>query len=175
MRGRMIAAGALALALLAPAAVGASTIVPGQAGRYDADNNGIPDEGVVVTGKYTSTYAYDQNGDWYWDLGDGRVQGTVGSVDDLDQDTLDVCDYQVQYRGSFENTPFLDTGWIKNNIVCRGYSGTATYNSVIVHRSDPRFKGHEYGPGWGPDWEYFVDTWSGVGNVANPHHPWSQI
>lgn len=170
MRRKHIAAAALTFALLATAtAAGAGTVVPGQATRSDADSNGYPDAGVVVTGKYTAVYAYDVNGDWYWDLGDGRVLGTVGSVGELDPATLDVCDYQIQYRGTFENDPFLDSGWIKNNIVCRGYSGTGAFNSVIVHRTDPRFLDTGYGPGWGPDWEYFVDTWSGYGNVANPY------
>jgi hypothetical protein len=58
-----------------------STRVPGHA-RYDADGNGVPDAGVYVNGHYTSLYAYDDKGDWFWDLGDGRIQGTSPSVDD---------------------------------------------------------------------------------------------
>lgn len=146
-----------------------STIVPGQQGRYDSDDNGIPDEGAVVTGKYESVYVYDANGDWYWDLGDGRVQGTVDSIDDLDQTTLTVCDYQVQYRGSFDNDPFLDSGWIKNNIKCSGYDGTSTHNYVIVHETDPRYTGNPDWAIWGT-WEYHVLTESGQGNLVRPSH-----
>lgn len=151
-----------------PAAAG-STIVPGHQDRYDADDNGFPDEGEVVTGKYESVYAYDANGDYYWDLGDGREQGTVDSIDELDQDTLTVCDYQVQYRGSFENDPFLDSGWIKNNINCSGYDGTSTYNYVIVHETDPRYTGNSDWAIWG-NWEYHVLTESGHGNLVRPSH-----
>lgn len=136
----------------------------------DEDGNGIPDEGEVVTGTYKSVYAYDANGDWYWDLGDGRIQGTVGSISELDQATLTVCDYKVQYRGKFENDPFLDSGWIKNNINCKGYDDNGNYNYVIVHETDPRYTGD--GPEiWGT-WEYHVDVESGVGNkLAGPRTP----
>lgn len=156
------------VALLAGAfpAAADSTIVPGQQGRYDADHNGIPDEDVVVTGKYESVYAYDAN-DWYWDLGDGRVDGTVDSIEDLDQTTLTVCDYQVQYRGTFENDPFLDSGWIKNNINCSGYDDNGTYNYVIVHETDPRYRGNPDWAIWGT-WEYHVQTVSGQGNLVRP-------
>lgn len=151
-----------------PAAAG-STIVPGQQDRYDSDNNGFPDEGAIVTGKYESVYAYDADGDWYWDLGDGRIQGTVDTIDDLDQSTLTVCDYQVQYRGSFENDPFLDKGWIKNNINCSGYDDNGTYNYVIVHQTDPRYTGNPQWEIWGT-WEYHVLTTSGQGNLVRPSH-----
>lgn len=73
-----------------------------------------------------------------WDLGDGRVYGTVGSIDELDQATLTVCDYQVQYRGTFGNDPFVDSGWIENNIHCSGDAGNSTYNYLIVHETEPR-------------------------------------
>jgi|GEM_PF-3284790 len=75
------------------------TTVPGHSSpRYDQDGNGFPDAGVYVNGHYTSVYAYDANGDYYWDLGDGRVLGTVNSIDELDQATLTTCDYVVNYR-----------------------------------------------------------------------------
>lgn len=65
MRRKLIAAAAPTFALLATAtAAGAGTVVPGQAARSDADSNGYPDAGVVVTGKYTAVYASDANGDW---------------------------------------------------------------------------------------------------------------
>jgi len=153
----------------------AGTIVPGlqrqlDSGKLDADNNGITDEGVTVTGKYKSLYAYDAGGDWYWNLGDGREQGTVEAVDDLDQATLSTCDYQVQYRGSFENNPFLDNGWIKNDITCKGFDGTSTYNYLIVHETDRRYEGNPANAIWGT-WEYHVNTQSHFGNLARPETP----
>lgn len=157
----------IALVAVALPAAG-STVVPGQQDRYDANDNGSPDEGAVVTGKYESVYAYDAN-DFYWDLGDGRVQGTVDTIDDLDQETLTVCDYQVQYRGSFDDDPFLDSGWIKNNINCSGYDDNGTYNYVIVHETDPRYTGNPDWEIWGT-WEYHVYTTSGQGNLVRPSH-----
>lgn len=159
---------ATAVIAILPATLGsAGTIVPGFADRYDKDNNGYPDEGVTVVGKYTSVYAYDDTGNWYWDLGDGRVQGTVGSVDDLDNETLTVCDYQVQYRANFENNPYMDSGWITNNINCSGYDDNGNYNYLIVHETDPRYTGNPDWAIWGT-WEYHVLTESGVGNLTGP-------
>ena len=157
----------LFLVLAGPAAAG--TIVPGH-DRYDADGNGYPDEGVTVNGKYTALYAYDESGDWYWDLGDGRVYGTVGSVDDLDQGTLTTCDYQVIYRGNFENDPFLDSGWIINNVNCSGYDDNGTYSYLIVHETDPRYDGDPAWAIWG-SWEYQTLVVSGVGNLVRPMTP----
>lgn len=160
-----LAAMTVVLALTVPAQA-VSTAVPGhQNGRYDQDNNDYPDEGVTVTGKYESVYAYDAVGDWYWDLGDGRIQGSVSSVDDLDPATLTVCLYQVQYRANFENDPFLDSGWIMNNINCSGYDDEGTYHYLIVHESDPRYTGNPDWAIWG-DWEYHVLTQSGEGNLV---------
>jgi hypothetical protein len=152
----------------------ASTVVPGQqkkidSGKIDADSNGIPDIGVTVNGKYTSVYAYDEAGDWYWDLGDGRIQGTVGSVDELDSNTLTTCNYQVQYRGNFENDPFMDSGWIMNNINCSGYDDNGNYNYLIVHETDPRYRGNPDWSVWGT-WEYHVLTESGKGNLTRPQN-----
>lgn len=163
--------GFLALAAI----VSAGTIVPGHQkkidkGFTDADTNGYPDAGVTVNGKYTSLYAYDANGDWYWDLGDGRVQGTVSSLAQLDQSTLTRCNYQVQYRGKFENDPFLNSGWIINNINCSGYDDDNQYNYLIVHSSDPRYTGNPDWAIWG-DWEFHVLTVSGFGNLARPETP----
>lgn len=142
-----------------------ATTVPGhQNSRYDSDANGYPDAGVTVTGVYTSVYAYDA-ADWYWDLGDGRVQGSVGSVDELDDATLTVCNYQIQYRGTFENNPFMDSGWIKNNINCRGQDNGA-FNYLIVHQTDPRYTGNPDWSVWGT-WEFHVLTESGKGNVVH--------
>lgn len=136
----------------------------------DEDDNGIPDEGEVVTGAYKSLYAYDANGDIYFDLGDGRVQGTVSSVSELDQETLTTCDYKNQYRGTFENDPFLDSGWVKNNINCKGYDDNGNYNYTIVHNTDTRYTG-ERTVAFGGDWEYHVYTVGGQGNVVRPENP----
>jgi hypothetical protein len=153
----------------------AGTMVPGHqkqvdSGKLDQDGNGIPDEGVVVNGKYTSLYAYDAEGGWYWDLGDGRVQGTVSGVEELDSETLTQCDYQVEYRGTFDNNPFMDSGWIINNINCNGYNDNNKYNYLIVHESDPRYRGISENSIWGT-WEYKALTQSGMGNLARPQTP----
>lgn len=125
---------------------------------------------MTTNGKYTSLYADDANGGWYWDLGDGRVYGNVGSVDDLDQATLTVCDYQVQYRGNFENDPYLDSGWMINNINCKGYDDNGSYNYLIVHQTDPRYDGNPDWAIWGT-WEYQILTVSGFGNLVRPMTP----
>ncbi len=133
----------------------------------DADGNEIPDEGVYVTGKYTSLYAYDDNGDSYWDLGDGREQGTVGSVEELDQETLTTCTYVNVYRADFGNDPFMDEGWIRNNIRCSGFDDQGTYSYLIVSEEDPRYTGNPDHAIWGT-WEYHVYTVSGSGNLVRP-------
>ena len=135
------------------------TAVPGHCDR----------DGTVV-GHYTSVYAYDANGDYYWDLGDGRVQGTVSSIDDLDQATLTVCDYVNNYRGDFGGDEFLNNGWIQNHINCSGYDDNNTYNYLIVHESDPRYEGNPDWAIWG-NWEYHVLTISGYGNLVRPEVP----
>lgn len=162
----LCAAALLALAL--PAGAGAATTVPGQTGgRVDADENGYPDVGVVVTGHYTSLYAEDASGDWYWDLGDGRIYTHgVESIEELDPATLTTCDYVVNYRGTFENDPYMDTGWIMNNIRCHGYE-SAVYHYLIVNESDPRYRGNPEYAVWG-NWEYHVLTESGTGNLIRP-------
>ena len=149
---------AMMAAVIVPAAVDAQTTVPGHENRDG-----------VVTGRYNSVYAYDASGDYYWDLGDGRVQGTVGSIDQLDADTLTTCDYKNHYRGDFGDDPFMDNGWIMNNIRCHGYDGNSTYTYLIVHRSDPRFDGNGSDTGWGPDWEYQVLTVGGHDHTNGDH------
>lgn len=144
-----------------------TTVVPGMCGdRFDSDGNGIPDAGVKVNGHYTSVYAYDANGLFYWDLGDGRVQGNVGSIDELDASTLTVCDYVNNYRADFGNDPFMDSGWIQNHIRCSGYDDNGTYNYLIVSQSDPRYTGNPDWAVWGT-WEYHVLTVSGEGNLVD--------
>lgn len=169
MRSRLItilAVVAMVVMALAPVA-GAGTRVPGHdSPRYDQDDNGYPDAGVYVNGHYTSVYAYDDNGDYYWDLGDGRIFG-VDSIDDLDQATLTVCDYVINYRADFGNDPFMDAGWIQNIISCHGYDDNGHYNYFIVHETDPRYRGNPDWAIWGT-WEYHGLTISGEGNLVRP-------
>lgn len=144
------------------------TVVPGhQRSSLDQNNNGYPDLNVSVNGHYTSIYAYDANDDYYWDLGDGRVQGTVESVGDLDQATLTTCYYVVNYRGRFEDNPYLDSGWIQNHINCSGYDDNGEYNYLIVSDRDPRYTGNPDWSIWG-NWEYQTLTESKSGNLARP-------
>jgi hypothetical protein len=145
------------------------TVVPGQCNKSDADNNGYPDAGVYVVGHYTSVYAYDNNGQWYWDLGDGRIQGTVGSVGALDQATLTQCDYEVNYRADFGNDPYMNDGWIINNIKCRGFDDNNHYHYLIVSSNDPRYTGNPAWAVWG-NWEYHVDVEGHSGNLVRPDH-----
>lgn len=146
--------------------VSAETKVRGhQSARYDQDGNGIPDAGVKVNGHYTSVYAYDASGDWYWDLGDGRIQGTVSAIDALDPATLTRCDYVINYRADFGNDPFMDEGWIQNHINCAGFDDNGQYNYLIVSSTDPRYTGNPAWAVWGT-WEYHVLTQSGDGNLV---------
>lgn len=162
----VVAATLLSIAVVAASASARPTTVPGHTGsRTDADGNGISDAGVFVNGHYTSVYAYDENGQWYWDLGDGRVMGTVNSVEALDDDTLTVCDYVNNYRADFGNDPYMNTGWIQNHINCSGFDDNGMYNYLIVHKDDPRYTGNPDWALWG-DWEYHVLTQSGDGNLV---------
>ena len=151
------------------ATAGDPTPVPGQRRRADADGNGYPDSGVIVTGTYESLYAEDAGGDWWWDLGDGRILGSVSSLAELDASTVTRCDYRISYRGDFGNTPSLDSGWLNNSIRCHG-STRSTSHYLIVHRTDPRYTGNPEWAVWG-DWEYRVLTESGSGNLVRPYHP----
>ena len=132
MRSRTVSVSVVLAVLFSLAALTiAQTTVPGHQGR----------DGKVV-GHYTSYYAEDGNGDYYWDLGDGRERGTVDSPDELDETSLVECDYQVVYRGDFGEDPFLNEGWTINNIVCKG----------------PRGEGAEtfhYRDNWGGDYPQF--------------------
>lgn len=143
--------------------------IPGQStSRQDADGNGSPDAGVIVTGHYNEWYSYDANGDYYWDRNFGKVLGTVGSVEELDQATATTCTYQVNFRGDFQNDPYQDNGWISNQILCKGYeAGAFTYQ--IVHKTSPRYTGLGT-PIWG-DWEQQVTTVSGSGNIERVPEP----
>lgn len=164
---RLILTAAIASLLMPAAALAAKN----GTSKTDADGNGYADAGVVVTKHWTSLYAYDASDDWYWDLGDGRVYGTVGSVADLDSATLSRCDYSNNSRGSFDNTPYQDTGWISNSITCRGYDGHGHWTYLMVHDDDPRFSGdaaRSDALGWGPSWEYKILTESGSGNLFKP-------
>lgn len=160
--------GIVLFVLLVAGTANAATTVPGHSkDRQDGDDNGYADEGVKVNGHYTSLYAYDAVGDYYWDLGDGRVRGTVDSVDELEDSTLTTCDYVVNYRGTFDNDPFMDSGWIQNHINCSGYDDNGKYNYLIVHETDPRYRGNPDWLIWGT-WEYHVLTESGSGNLVRP-------
>lgn len=130
--------------------------------RQDQDGNGIGDAGVQVICAYTSIYAEDGNGDWYWDLGDGRIYGTVGSIDELDPETVVACYYQVNTRGDFGNDPYMDSGVIMNEIHCS--DGTA-YTYFIVSQDNPLYTGNPDWAIWGT-WEYHVLVESGSGNLV---------
>lgn len=81
------------------------------------------------------------------------------------------CEYVVNYRGDFGNTPYLDSGWITNSISCPD----GHYNYLIVHQSDPRYTGDPNLAEW-ETWEYHVLTESGSGNLAQTfyfHHPYN--
>lgn len=130
------AAAAAALGLVAPASTAVANDVPGQSSsRVDTDSNGYPDAGVVVTGMFTDTRVYGET----------------------------TCDYIVHYRGTFENNPYQDTGWISNNIMCTGGEDAGVFTYLIVHETDPRFTGTGT-PIWGT-WEIQVETASGEGNL----------
>jgi hypothetical protein len=47
-------------------------------------------------------------------------------------------DYKVNFRGDFGGDPYLDNGWITNNIV--GDDGSAAVY-LFVHETDPRYSG----------------------------------
>lgn len=117
------------LAMALPASAGSE-----KSNFKDADDNGIPDVGEVVTGVYTFSD--------------------------------DSCDYTVQYRGAFENDPYLNSGWIKNVIKC----DSGNYMYTFVHESDPRYDGDPDREIWGT-WEWHSYVVSGSGQLANPMHP----
>lgn len=150
--------GATAIAALG---LGGASTVGAQPGGGNDGNNG---NGSKETGVYKATYAYDQAGDWYQYNGSNRGLeiGTVDSIDELDQDTLTTCYYKVQYQGDFGDDPYLDMGWIRNNIVCKGYEPD-NQNVLYVSEEDHRYTGNRPSI-WGT-WEYFVDAQRGAGNV----------
>lgn len=67
--------------------------------------------------------------------------------------------------------PFLDIGWVRNNISCSGYSyeSTQAFNTLYAHETDPWYS-EELESIWG-SWGIFVDAVGGTGNAANPKHP----
>ncbi len=147
MRNAILALTVAAL-FVVPATAGASTVVPGQQGRYDSDENGFPDAGQQVNGRYTDTY--------------------------VDGDT--VCKLVVTYRGDFGNDPYLNSGEISNHYVCKGSGGNATFNYRIVSEGDPRYRGNPDWSVWG-SWEFHVLTqggqgsepYGGNGNLVRPY------
>ncbi|MDP3996849.1 MAG: hypothetical protein Q8P86_04130 [bacterium] len=173
MKKTIVLVGAIVMmAVINSTLVFAATAVPGhQKAKWDTDGNGIPDAGVYVNGHYTSLYAYDQLGGWYWDLGDGRVLGNVGSPEELDPETLTVCEYVINYRADFGNDPFMNEGWIQNHITCSGYDYPhgAVFHYLIVSQTDPRYTGDPDFAVWGT-WEYFGLIESGVGIIGPRQH-----
>jgi hypothetical protein len=153
------------IVLLVSATGSAQTVVKGHSRKMDANGNGYPDVGVEVNGHYTSLYAYDASGNWYWDLGDGRVQGTVGDPTELDAATQTSCDYVITFRATFDDDPGMDSGWIQNHIVCSG-ADRGVYQYLIVHKTDPRYTGNPAWAEWGGDWEYHVLVEWGSGNLV---------
>lgn len=93
--------------------------------------------------------------------------GREGVVTGHYTQTYSGCEYNVQYRGDFGGDPYLDNGWMINNIRCD--DGSA-YNYLIVHESDPRYTGNPELAVWGT-WEYHVLTASGSGNIVNFNRP----
>jgi len=75
----------------------------------------------------------------------------------------------VNYKGTFENDPYMDTGYISNLINCHGYE-PGHYTYLIVNESDPRYRGNPDYAVWG-NWEYHVLGESGAGNLVRPKHP----
>lgn len=138
------------------AASASETTVPGHESK----------ESGTVMGVYDSVYAYDATGAYYLDLGDGRFQG-VESIEDLDQESLTICDYKVVYQGDFGDDPYLDTGWVRNNVRCYGEE-PGNFNYLIISEDDHRYTGERQAE-WGT-WEYLVNAEGGVGNLANPQH-----
>jgi len=138
---------------------GISSVSAQQRGNDKNQGNGDKE-----TGMYKATYAYDANGDWYGDNMSnlGEESGSVSAISELDQDTVTVCEYKVQYQGSFGDDPYLDMGWIRNNVVCTGYEPD-NRNVLFVSKEDNRYTG-DGTPIWGT-WEYFVDAQRGSGNV----------
>lgn len=136
----MLTLSAITIGMLGTSSATAGT-VPGQSGdRYDSDNNGYPDAGKVVSGNYTDIYS-DADG---------------------------VCEVRVNYRGTFENTPYMDSGWIQNHYRCVAPDGsTTTYNYLFVHQTDPRYTGNPEWSIWNT-WEYQVLTEGGSGNAVRP-------
>jgi hypothetical protein len=114
--------------------------------RTDADGNGYPDLGEVVTGQEWQTVEYP----------------TAGST----------CEYFLNYRGEFDNDRYQDSGWIQNVVTCTGgdYEG-GPWTFLIVHESDPRFTGE--GTAVWNEWEYHVQVEPGIGNleVLRPERP----
>lgn len=164
----MVALTAVLLATSFGGTASAADTVPGQdKAKYDQDNNSIPDAGVYVNGRYTAVYAYDNLDDWYQDLGEGRILGTVDSVGELDAETLTVCDYVNNYRADFGNDPYMDHGWIQNHINCSGFDDNNHYNYLIVSDTDPRFTGNPDWAVWG-SWEYHNLMISGYGDLTGP-------
>ncbi len=132
----MVLVAALIVALTAAPAF-AGTVVPGH------DPNKHPDR-------------IDADGNGFPDEG-----VTVNGHYTLEQSG---CSYVVNYRGNFENDPYLDSGYIYNNVRCP----EGPYNYLIVHETDPRYRGN---PDWSiwETWEFHTLTVPGVGNLVRPY------
>ena len=140
----------------------------------DGNDNGLPDVGVIVSGRYTSFMAFDDLGNFYWDFGDGTIYTfpTGLDIDDLDEATLSICDNPIIYSGEFNDDDVLDNGWFIEKERCYGYDFAEPRISVhlMVHESDPRYSGDD------PNlifcvasgcWEYQVASVSGSGSILD--------
>ena len=98
-------------------------------------------------------------------------QGRTGTVTGHYTTEAEGCTYIVNYRGDFGPDPYLDNGWIMNNISCPD----GQYHYLIVHQSDRRYTGNPDWAIWG-SWEIIVYTESGEGNlVRRPERPETHV
>lgn len=121
----------------------------------DEDGNGHPDAGEVVTGWYRALLATADNGEFTYNMNNwGLREGTVFNLNSLDEESLTVWNFHVQYQGTFGNDQYQDTGWVKN-VITRNGDDPDTSVYFFFHESDPRYTGNRP-PTYGGDWEYHI-------------------
>ncbi|HVL66243.1 MAG TPA: hypothetical protein VM364_03150 [Vicinamibacterales bacterium] len=145
MKLQRIALAVAVCLLTGTVAAAQSTLVPGHR-KADRDGNGVADAGVNVNAHFTQTITWVSGGIEY------------------------SCTYVVNTRGDYGNDPYLNSGWIMNNVRCVGGGATAVFHYMIVHQSDPRYTGEGW-PIWGT-WEWFSLVESQLGNVARNGRTW---